>query len=129
MQYGGLDWEQVNGSNYEIIGPMSHTTQRALTWYCHHLQLEKGYDGLTCEHMNTNGENKKKPALVHWDEQSGEDSTPWNLIIPLIVLSSVLLLSLLCVAVLSILLCVCLRHSITKQPHHELCNNNAITMV
>ena len=93
LRYGRLSWEQVSASNYELVGPLSHTMQRALTWYCHHLQYELSYESLTCTHENTNDQNKKRPTLLHWDEPATPTATPDRKFILLSLVLAVLLVA------------------------------------
>jgi len=79
---GFHSWEQVQATNYEIAsGAIKHTNQRALTWFCHQLNIHRGYEGLTCTHENLSG-HEVEPELFGWDQSpsSGSNSDLWLLI-------------------------------------------------
>ena len=119
IRYGFLTWNQVNAINLEIGNayPISYHNQRALTWYCYHLQHFEGYNRLQCSVMNTNSHNRQQPDDMHWDE-SGKD---WALLIPVIVLSIVLFVCLNLVLILLVaLLCCWRKRRLASQHFHKL---------
>ena len=73
LKYGRRSWEEVQSTNWETGDcHITFENQRALTWYCHFLQLHQGYNQLSCTHDNLNEASIKQPPLVGWDQEEND---------------------------------------------------------
>ena len=71
LKYNHQTWEQVSATNFEIGAVnkiMSFINQRALTWFCYHLQYHQNYTQLSCTNENLSDDSRTKPILTGWDE-------------------------------------------------------------
>ena len=108
LRYGLKNWKQVNALNYEIGIPLFRSliqfpNQRALVWYCYHLQFEKGYENLDCKVVSTNNHNKRKPSMINWDESQSSEALLTSVIVLAVVTGFVLVI--VCVMLSCLLFC------------------------
>ena len=68
MKYSRLSWQEVMATNWEIYSNhIEYNNQRALSWFCYHLQYHQNYTHLNCTNENLSQISQHKPKMVGWD--------------------------------------------------------------